>query len=236
MIRIAICDDEKRFIDQLRTILVSYGEDIEETILVQEYQDGVMLLDKYDCKFDIIFLDIRMPYVDGVEVAEKIREKDSDVTIIFLTSLLARAVDGYRVNAANYLIKPVDKKKVVREIDRWIENNREEKQECLLIENTSGQYRIPISSLRYIETYNRNLLLHSKDKSIVCYKKLRDLKEKLEKYGFAQSHKGFLINLSYVDTVNGGDVTLVTKEVLPVSRIMKKEFMEQLARYWGGRL
>ena len=90
-------------------------------------------MDKYECRYDIIFLDIKMPYIDGVEVAEKIRDRDPEVTIIFLTSLLGRAVDGYRVRASNFLIKPVTRNKLTQEIDRWIEKNREKKQELNFI-------------------------------------------------------------------------------------------------------
>lgn len=235
MIRIAICDDERHFVNQIKGILLNHNDRIDETIHIEEFYDGIMLLDKYDCSFDIIFLDIKMPYMDGVQVAEKIRLRDKNVTIIFLTSLIGRAVDGYKVKASNFLIKPVDKKKLLDEIDRWIEDNRIKKQECLLIENVNGQFKIPISDLRYIETYNRNLLLHTENQSIVCYKKLKELRSQLEKYGFAQSHKGFLINLDYVNNISGNEVVLVTKEVLPISRQMKKEFMQQLAKYIGER-
>ena len=134
MIKIAVCDDEQRFVEQIKKILVEYGTEIQADIRVSEFYDGVMLLDKYECRYDIIFLDIKMPYIDGVEVAEKIRDRDPEVTIIFLTSLLGRAVDGYRVRASNFLIKPVTRNKLTQEIDRWIEKNREKKQECLLVE------------------------------------------------------------------------------------------------------
>lgn len=236
MIRIAICDDEKHFVEQLKNILLTYNKNIEETIYVEEFYDGIMLLDKYDCRFDIIFLDIKMPYMDGVKVAEKIREKDKDVRIIFLTSLLGRAVDGYKVRAENFLIKPIEKKKVIHEIDNYIMLIRMNKQYCILIENTEGQFRVPIASLKYIETYNRNLLIHTEEQSIVCYKKLKELKEHLKDYGFAQSHKGYLVNLSYVKSIKGNDIMLTTKEVLPISRAMKKEFMQCLANYMGGQL
>ena len=166
----------------------------------------------------------------------KIRDRDPEVTIIFLTSLLGRAVDGYRVRASNFLIKPVTRNKLTQEIDRWIEKNREKKQECLLVDNVYGQFMIPISSLRYVETFNRNLLLHTEGKSIVCYKKLKEIKERLGNYGFAQSHKGYLVNFSYIDTIKGNDIILVTNEMIPLSRMMKKEFMTQLARYMGGQL
>lgn len=234
MIRIAICDDEKHFVNKLSEILVTYGETIEEIIVINEFYDGRMLVEKYDCKYDIIFLDIKMPYIDGVKVAEQIRLKDPNVTIIFLTSLMGRAVDGYKVQASNFLIKPVSKSKVTREIDQWLDKNRQMKQDAILVENANGQFRIPISSLRYVETFNRNLLLHTESKNVVSYKKLKDVKEQLKDSGFAQSHKGYLINLSYVDTISGNDVHLVTKEIIPLSRVWKKEFMSQLARYLGG--
>ncbi len=234
MIRIAICDDEKNFVCQIKKILEGYSGEIGETICIEEFYDGVMLLDKYSCQFDIIFLDIKMPFVDGVKVAEKIRKRDPYVTIIFLTSILGRALDGYRVNAANFLVKPVKKEKVIHEIDNWIEENRMKRQECILIENKEGQFKVPIASIRYIETYNRNLLVHVENQSIVCYKKLKQIKGKLEPYGFAQIHKGILINMSYVNSIEGSGVILITKEELPVGRAMKKEFMQHLAEYLGG--
>lgn len=236
MIRIAVCDDEKHFVDQIKEVLLSYNKKIEDTICVEEFYDGIMLLDKYDCRFDIIFLDIKMPYMDGIKVAEKIRKKDKDVSIIFLTSLLGRAIDGYKVKAENFLIKPIDRKKVLHEIDRYIMLNRMKKQLCILIENIEGQFRIPISSLKYIETYNRNLLIHTEDQAIVCYRKLKELKEELKNHGFAQSHKGYLVNLSYVKSIKANDIMLTTNEVIPISRAMKKEFMQQLAVYMGGQL
>ena len=80
------------------------------------------------------------------------------------------------------------------------------------------------------------MLLHTEGKSIVCYKKLKEIKERLGNYGFAQSHKGYLVNFSYIDTIKGNDIILVTNEMIPLSRMMKKEFMTQLARYMGGQL
>lgn len=195
-----------------------------------------MLLDQYSCQFDIIFLDIKMPYMDGVEVAEKIRERDADVTIIFLTSILERAIEGYRVKAANYLTKPVKKEKLIYEIDNWIENSKMKRQECFLVDNKEGQFRIPIGSISYVETYGRNLLIHTEKQTIECYKKLKQIKERLESYGFVQSHKGILINMSYVNNIEGNEIILITEDKLQVSRSMKKEFMQRLAEYLGGRL
>ena len=81
-----------------------------------------------------------------------------------------------------------------------------------------------------------NLLIHTEKREVVCYKKLKQMKKLLEDQGFAQSHKGYLVNLLYVDNICGNDIILVTKEVLPVTRVMKKEFMKNLARYLGEKI
>lgn len=236
MIKIAICDDERRFVDQIRDILEEYCEEIGQMVYIERFYDGRMLLDQYSCRFDMIFLDIRMPQIDGMEAAKRIRGRDPDVTIIFLTSILDRAIDGYRVKAANYLKKPVKKEQLIHEIDVWIENTRMKKQECLLVDNKEGQFRIPIGSISYVETYGRNLLIHTEKQEIVCYKKLKQIKERLEPYGFAQSHKSILVNMSYVNNIEGNEIILITEDKLQVSRSMKKEFMQQLAVYLGGKL
>ena len=236
MIKIAICDDERRFVDQIRDILEECCEEIGQMVYIEGFYDGRMLLDQYSCQFDVVFLDIRMPQMDSMEAAKKIRERDPNVTIVFLTSVIDWAIKGYDVKAANYLRKPVKKEKLICEIDAWIENTRMKKQECLLVENKEGQFRIPIGLISYVETYDRNLLIHTEKREIVCYKKLKQIKERLEPYGFAQSHKGILVNMSFVNNISGNEIVLITKDKLQISRSMKKEFMQRLAVYLGGKL
>lgn len=238
MIRTAICDDESFFVDQLKRILVSYGKTINEAMRVREFHDGRTLLSQFDCTFDIIFLDIKMPGMDGMQVAAEIRKKDPIVSIVFLTSLVDKAIESYRFRAADYLLKPAGEERIAEVIERWRQQFAENEPRSLLIENKSGQWRVPVASLRYVETYDRKLRLHVKEDKIVCYKKLKDLQQELEGSGFAQSQKGVLVNLSYIESTrtDTNEIVLVTGEVLPVSRTMKKDFMRQTARYWGEHI
>ena len=79
-------------------------------------------------------------------------------------------------------------------------------------------------------------MIHTEKREIVCYKKLKQIKERLEPYGFAQSHKGILVNMSFVNNISGNEIVLITKDKLQISRSMKKEFMQRLAVYLGGKL
>lgn len=237
MIRAAVCDDDKHFVDQLETILVNYGKKENEIIRVNAFYNGKDFL-KFNCTFDIIFLDISMPEQDGMQVAAEIRKKDLTVSIVFLTSWVNKAPYGYRFHAMDYLLKPATDEKITDVMDRWRKEKAESEPLCLLVENRTGHYRIPIASLRYMEIVSRKLILHVKEESIACYKKLSDLKRELGPHGFAQSERGILVNLSYVESIKSytDEVVLVTHEALHISRAMKKEFMRQLTRYWGEHI
>ena len=120
MISIAICDDSSNVLRNLEENIQDYARKNEKEIRTFSFHDGSELIENHIGRFDIIFLDIKMPKMNGIETAKKIRERDSDVIIIFLTSLVQYALEGYDVNAANYLIKPISRKRMEMELDRWV--------------------------------------------------------------------------------------------------------------------
>ena len=158
---------------------------------------------------------------------------DKKVIMIFLTSLLQHALDGYRVNAANYIIKPIGKKKLQVELDRWINELTQKEEPFITFHNDSGNYKLLLKSISYIETYNRNLLIHTDKGNYVCYWKLKDMESKLKVFGFSRNHSSYLVNLFYVDSIQKMDIRLCNGEIIPISKTKKKDFMEDLAEFWG---
>lgn len=233
MITVAICDDSKPMLESMKTCLEEYGNTINHELHIFSFESGEELLNNYNCRYDIIFLDIKMPGMSGIEAAEKIREKDKKVIIIFLTSLIQYALDGYKVNASNYLIKPIQKKRLKMEMDRWISELEQKEEPFITVRNDSGTYKILLKLIRYVETYNRNLLIHTTRGNIICYWKLKDLENKVSHYGFSRNHSSFLVNLFFVENIEKMDIRLSTGELIPIGKSKKKEFMEQLASYWG---
>lgn len=236
MVAVAVCDDSKKTVDSIKENIEAYGRDSQKEIRVFPYYSGEELLDSYKCNIDILFLDIRMPGMDGVSVAERIRQKDKKVIIIFVTSLVQYALDGYRVNASNYIIKPVSRKRLNMELKRWIGELGKKEEPFITIHNDGGDYKILLKSIRYIETYRRNLMVHTDKTDIVCYWKLKDMEVKIGQYGFARSHASYLVNLFYVENIKKLDLMLATGEILPIGKSKKKAFMEQLGKYWGGKI
>ena len=149
MISIAICDDSVNMLTSLDEGIKDYASRNEKEIRTFLYHDGPDLLNEYTGKFDLIFLDIKMLKMNGVDVAKKIREKDSKVMIIFLTSLMQYALEGYKVNATNYIIKPISSKRLEMELDRCMKVISQKEEPYICFHNDNGNYRILLKEIIY---------------------------------------------------------------------------------------
>ena len=236
MLHIAICDDEKEFVVYLDRLLNQYAAETGEEIKVTAYYDGIEMIEKYDTSIDLIFLDIQMKLVNGLRAAERIRQMDEKVSIIFLTTLTQYGLEGYKYQATNYIIKPMKYVRLKAEMDQWIKKRRKDDGPVMVITNDSGKYKVFLKSLRYVETFNRKLLFHTEQENIICYKSMKEMEQELAGQGFVRCHSSYLVNLAYVKGVKKLEITLITGENLPISQPKRKLFMEQLTEYWGDML
>jgi DNA-binding LytR/AlgR family response regulator len=233
---IIICDDEEKFTAELQALVSRYSAERNQEIKVTPFKDGFDLIENYPFDADLIFLDIRMDRMSGLRAAERIRAGYADVSIIFLTSLAQYALEGYKYGAANYIIKPIRYGRLRSEIDKCLMRDTRREAAYILAENDSGKYRISLNSLRFIETFNRNLMLHTDKENIVSYRKMRDVERELEPHSFVRCHAGYLVNLFYVKRVEKLEIELTGGEVIPVSQMKRKHVMEKLSAYWGRGL
>lgn len=233
MVCIAICDDAKQLVGRMIRAIEKYQDQTGREIKIQKYYSGKSLLADNPVNIDLIFLDINMPGMNGIETAKKLRENNEKISIIFLTSLIQYAIEGYKVNALNYILKPITYGRLKEELDSWFAKHRQLDEPTIVISNDTGKFRLRLKDIRYIETYNRNLLFHTEKEDIVSYRKLKEFESELKEYGFGRCHSGYLVNFLYIDTIIKLDAKLVTGEDIPISKLKRKEFMEELAAYWG---
>ena len=236
MIHVAICDDEKVFVQYLENLLRQYEKESGNEIKITSYYDGIELIEKYDATIDLIFLDIRMKITDGLHTAEHIRQKDASVGIIFLTTLTQYGLEGYKYNATNYIIKPLKYARLKSEMDKFTERLKKRESPFIIIVNDTGKYKVRLNSLRYIETFNRNLMFHAEQENIVCYKSMKEVEKELKDKDFTRCHTSYIVNLFYVKGIKKLNIELITGEVIPISQPKRKEFMDKLAQYWGNLL
>ena len=233
MLHIAICDDEKDFVANLTALLNQYAAERGEEIKVTAYYDGMELIERYDPSIDLIFLDIQMRLMDGLQAAEHIRQVDETVGILFLTTMTQYGLEGYKYQAVNYIIKPIRYVRLKAELDQWLKRHRKDTNPAIVVTNDAGKYKIALNSLRYIETFSRNLLLHTEQENIICYKSMKEMEQELKEKGFVRCHTSYIVNLFYVKGINKLEIVLVTGEAIPISQPKRKEFMKKLAEYWG---
>lgn len=230
-VRIAICDDEERYRIELKTILNKLL--INADLNIDTFDDGNILADAFAASpYDLVFLDIEMPAVDGITLAKKIRAKSENVFIVFLTSHIEYALEGYEVNALRYLTKPVDIEKL-KEVIRYVQEKQGSSRQ-IIIKEDGEEILIDINDVIYMESMNQNVrIVTAKGEHVIRYN-IGDFEEQLKNDGFFRIHRGYLISLSKVKKLSGNDVILDGGETLPVSRSNVKPLKEALYTYVEG--
>lgn len=236
MIRVAIVEDDKRAVMNLEAQLKEYQSGREIKFQIESYQNAIRFLDQYRMGFDIIFMDIDMPYIDGMEAARQLRKIDENVVLVFVTSLAQYAVQGYDVGAMDFLVKPVKYKVLEQKLDRALSAVSKNRGKKIIIRSENRIKVIDSQSLLYIEMYDHYLHFHLEDSGEIYRLRgtLAAAKEMLDELYFEECNKGMLVNLSKVDAVEGFEVILMNGERLPVSRAKKSSFLKRLAEYFGN--
>lgn len=234
MLKIAIVEDERECQEALIEHLRKYEKEKNEAFIVRVFNDGIDILDDYSADYDLIFLDIHMKYQDGMTTAKKIREVDADTQIVFITALAQYAIEGYKVNALDFILKPVVYEQLVMTMDKVravTSKYRKEKQ--LLVADGESRCKISTEDIRYIEVVNHDMFFYTKEK---VYSRhgipLKTMADELADCYFVKSGQSQLVNLKYVDEVKK-DTVYVDGTQIFLSRSRKKEFLEALADYVG---
>ncbi|MBQ8967961.1 LytTR family DNA-binding domain-containing protein [Ruminococcus sp.] len=226
--RIAICDDERKFILDLKNIIDKLYNSLD--MVIDEFSDGSELLRRFnDRKYDIVFLDIEMPAIDGLTLARKLRELSESVYIVFLTGHIEYAVKGYEVNALRYLTKPADEAAVREVLDHVMKKQSGEK--AMWVKYAEGEHKIRLNDMLYIEAQNQKVVIYTTEGEIEVRGKLSDYEEKLLNEGFFRIHRGYLVSLSKVRGISGHDITMQNGDLLPVGRTKMQSFKSALMAY-----
>lgn len=229
MINICIVEDEQDAADLLKDYLNKYGNARKQQFNITHLSDGMDLVDDYKGQFDIILLDIQMKFLDGMAAAQKIRKLDQDVVIIFITSTVSYAVQGYAVDALGYVLKPVSYTQFEQIIDKAIIRTlAKQKHVYIKVSVDDKQLKLDCNNVIYIESQRNNVIIHCLDADYVTIGPLKRFDEMLMEHGFSKCHNAYLINLSCVQAVLKEEVLLNGDITLPISRARKKEFMAAL--------
>lgn len=230
MIRVAIVEDDASCAAEIEGYLHKYEGEKGLRMEIDFFTDGDAIVSRYPAAYDILLMDIELPLMSGMEAAEEIRQMDQDVEIIFITNSPHYAIQGYRVRALDYILKPVNYYAFSQTLNRALERKLQKKEHFLVLNVKGGKQRVSIRRIRYVEVQDHDLTFHMEDGNIQARGTIRDVVEELQEEGFFHCNKGYLINLAYVDGINGMDIS-IGKDKIPVGRTRKKAFMEAMNRF-----
>lgn len=234
MIRIAICEDQHYDINVLVSYLKRYEKDNKEEFNISVFDNPVNFLTNYPGIYDLIFLDIVMPDLNGIKVAQKLRVLDSKVCLVFVTSMAQYAVRGYEVNAYDFIVKPINYYDFALKLQRSLDYIKSREIVKILLNVDDGVLSIDSSEIKYVEIVKHKIIYHTTRGEYRSHGTLKNAEEILNSPCFARCNSCYLVNLNYVSSVKDFTLT-IGEEQLMISHPKKKAFMTALNEYFGGR-
>ncbi|WP_027634901.1 LytR/AlgR family response regulator transcription factor [Clostridium butyricum] len=222
MIKIGLCDDSTIYIEQLSTILKNISHFKKIDIEITSFKCGEDLVDfcsSHSNYFDILFLDILMDGINGINAAQTIRNICSDIYIIFVTTSKEYALDSYSVNAYGYILKPFSQEYISEKFLELYDKINLDRKNIIFVKSSQDIYTLQLNKIIYFESNLRKITANiNNGESITFYNKMSNLENEINASVFVRCHRSFLINLIYIKNIVGLDIITIDNKHIPISK------------------
>lgn len=231
MIRIAIVDDDDTSYALIKKYLQKFSDENSVVFDIRYFKDPLFFLEDYTSS-DIVLLDIEMPYMNGIEAAQKLREIDPTVALIFITNYVQYAIKGYSVNAIDYVLKPINYTRFSALMSKTVKLIDRDKNADIALHTTAGMRKIPVYSIIYIEVTDHLLIYCTENGNFEVWGTLKEAEKTLPGECFVRCNHSVIVNLKYVYSMEKNIIRLskVNREIA-VSHNKKQEFISRLTRF-----
>lgn len=241
MFNVAIVEDDDGEARLLVDSLARYAREHDgEGFRTTRFAAGEAFLDHRPDGCDLVFMDIMLPDCNGMQAARMLRRSDPDVPLVFITSMSQYAVDGYEVDALDFIVKPLRYPRFEQKMNRIMQSLalRRCASSSIMVATEAGRMQVPVASITYVEVQGHRVSMHLADGrgslAVLGSASLSELASSLGAEGFALCNRCYLVNLAHVSSV-GGEFAVVNGDRLLISKRRRKPFLDALTRYVGLR-
>lgn len=241
MVRIALIEDENDAMNTVKEYLEKYSAEAGVEYHMLWYTDPREFLNGYVANsFDLVFMDIKLPGMNGMKAAEKLREIDPSVVLVFITNMAQFAIKGYEVDATDFMVKPLSYHDFSLKFERVLKKIKNNRDVTIAVTGKGTVKYIPAKEIVYVEVIKHQLYYHTKDDVYEVRGTMKKAEEDLGGIGFARCNNYCLVNLRYVTGVVGFDLTVSlgenSRETIVISHPRKREFVKALNEYLGENM
>ncbi len=236
-INLAICDDDVSVLGIVSASVTGAFQNHGITAMVDVFRRALELeMRMKERNYDLIFLDIDMPGMDGITFAKQLRAGNCSTDIIFISSREDKVFEALRTNPGGFVRKRRFLEDVTEIVDLWLKNRPKEEAKKLVIQNKDATYTLPLDTVLYLESCGKTQQLHAANRSdtVPVHQSMQDLEESLAPSGFLRIHKGYLVNYRFIRRLEDGEAVLTNGERIPLSRRRVQEIRNQYLELMQG--
>lgn len=230
MVRVKILEDNPADQNALIKCLHQYERENGVRFSIETYDNPGRFLDEYHMDCDLAFIDIELPLFNGMDTARQLREVDPVVLLVFVTNMEQYAINGYEVDALDFVVKPINYYRFCAMMRRALRNLPDRNDKELILQTSGTIKRLRISQIYYIEIQDHLLLYYTDEGHISAWGRMSDVEAELDAYNFARCSSSHLVNLQYVKSVTKTEV-VVGNTTLPISQRRRKAFSDRVLAY-----
>lgn len=236
MYNISIIEDDASARNVLKGYIERYGEERGTEFAVNCYGDALTFFESYRRGSDIIFMDIELPNLNGMDAAKRLRENDCAAVLIFVTNMAQFAVNGYEVNALDFVVKPLAYPVFCMKMDRALRAVDASIPHKITVSVPGKVVRLYVRDLCYVEVMGHKLIYHTESEVFEGRGVMNVEEERLREYHFLRCNSCYLVNPQQIKTVSKEAVLMRNGESLPISHSKRKKFFSDFAEYFGNNV
>ncbi len=234
MLLLAIVDDDRDEANALSALIAQYFAKHDRSYMFRTFHDPLDFIRSTE-NYDIVFMDIRMDKLDGIEVARIMRKINTNCMLIFVTHMAQLAIKGYEVDALDFIVKPADQYSINYVLDKAIARLDSTSATLIAIKTSEGIVSLSSGDITYVEVFDHNLVYHTTKGVYDARGRLSDVIRKLDPKRFIVCNRSFVVNMRYVSNISGDFLTVEGTQI-SISKSHRKEIMQRFSNFLGENL